>query len=39
LARAQKQQKLLEVGGGNGLLAGKLADMCFDVISIVSSAF
>ena len=34
LPRAQRHQKLLEVGGGNGLLAGKLADMGFDVISI-----
>jgi SAM-dependent methyltransferase len=34
LPRAQKHQKLLEVGGGNGLLAGKLADMGFDVVSI-----
>jgi SAM-dependent methyltransferase len=34
LPRAQKRQKLLEVGGGNGLLARKLADMGFVVTSI-----
>ena len=34
LPRAQKRQKLLEIGGGNGLLAKKLADMGFDVTSI-----
>jgi SAM-dependent methyltransferase len=37
LPRAQRHQKLLEVGGGNGLLAGKLADMGFDVTSIDTS--
>jgi SAM-dependent methyltransferase len=34
LPRAKKHQKLLEVGGGNGLLARNLADMGFDVTSI-----
>lgn len=34
LPRAQKRQKLLEIGGGNGLLAKKLADMGFVVTSI-----
>jgi len=34
LPRAKKHQKLLEVGGGNGLLAKKLTDMGFDVTSI-----
>jgi SAM-dependent methyltransferase len=34
LPRAKTRQKLLEVGGGNGLLAKKLADMGFAVTSI-----
>jgi SAM-dependent methyltransferase len=34
LPRTKKHQKLLEVGGGNGLLAKRLAEMGFDVISI-----
>jgi len=34
LPRAQNHQKLLEIGGGNGLSAKKLADMGFVVTSI-----
>ncbi len=34
LPRAEKHQILLEVGGGNGLLAKELADMGFNVTSI-----
>jgi len=34
LPRAKRRQKLLEIGGGNGLLAKQLADMGFEVTSI-----